>query len=98
MGIARKPKSKFTRAPGARLSNRSGSPVHSSEVHELRNVRNNLNSACNAAYVAAAALREQITGLDGQVATVLHRCVGDELYLQIERLDAAIAQRDRGAS
>lgn len=57
MGTARKPKSKSTRAPRARLSKRSESPAHSPEVHELRNIRNRLDIACDTAYVAAALCR-----------------------------------------
>jgi hypothetical protein len=61
----------------------------------LRAIRARLEIASAVAYVCAAALREQATEIDTEVALSLQRCVGDEVDRQTESIDRLLGEPPR---
>lgn len=58
---------------------------------KLQGILDGIRVARDAAYVAGVAIRSQNADSDVEVATVLQRCVGDELDLQIEVVEVLLA-------
>ena len=69
---------------------RDGAPARA-----LRAIRARLEIASAVAYVCAAALREQATEIDTEVALSLQRCVGDEVDRQTESIDRLLGEPSR---
>lgn len=60
----------------------------------LRDIRDSLDVASAVAYVCAATLKAQAADRDIEVALCLQRCVGDELFGQIQHINRLLGEED----